>query len=185
MKQKFCKRGHLRTSQTVYKNGLCKKCARMHSYVWAKNNKDYYKQYSKIWQKENTEKVQAASRRYRKLHLEKARENSRNWHKRNSKKVKQIKQVWNKKNPDKTRGYGALRRARIFAAPCEFINPRTVWIQDKKCCKICKKRVSFRRMHLDHIIPLSKGGHHLYTNVQTSCAPCNLSKNNKVAACGI
>ncbi len=33
--------------------------------------------------------------------------------------------------------------------------------------------------HLDHVIPQSKGGGHDIRNLVTSCARCNLSKNNK------
>ena len=32
--------------------------------------------------------------------------------------------------------------------------------------------------HLDHIIPLSKGGPHLLSNVQTLCRKCNLEKSD-------
>ena len=33
--------------------------------------------------------------------------------------------------------------------------------------------------HMDHIIPLSKGGKHTLSNVQPLCAKCNLSKGAK------
>lgn len=34
--------------------------------------------------------------------------------------------------------------------------------------------------HLDHIIPISKGGSHTKNNLAPSCAKCNLSKHNKI-----
>ncbi len=34
--------------------------------------------------------------------------------------------------------------------------------------------------HMDHIIPLSKGGEHTLDNVQPLCAKCNLSKHNRL-----
>ena len=34
-------------------------------------------------------------------------------------------------------------------------------------------------LHVDHIVPLSKGGIHAYTNVQATHAYCNMSKHNK------
>lgn len=35
-------------------------------------------------------------------------------------------------------------------------------------------------MHLDHIIPLSKGGTHEPNNVRITHAKCNLSKHSKI-----
>jgi len=36
--------------------------------------------------------------------------------------------------------------------------------------------------HLDHRTPISRRGTHTQTNLQWTCAPCNLSKNNKTDA---
>ena len=54
--------------------------------------------------------------------------------------------------------------------------------QDYKC-KYCGSALDFSakgQVHLDHIIPLSKGGAHSITNVVWSCASCNLKKSNKL-----
>ena len=54
--------------------------------------------------------------------------------------------------------------------------------QENKCY-ICKENLQHdtpRAVHLDHIIPLSKGGKHILSNVAWACSKCNLSKYNKV-----
>lgn len=33
-------------------------------------------------------------------------------------------------------------------------------------------------LHIDHIIPWSKGGNTVYENLQTLCLKCNLGKSN-------
>lgn len=33
---------------------------------------------------------------------------------------------------------------------------------------------------IDHIVPLSKGGPHLWSNVQVACAECNIAKGASV-----
>ncbi len=51
-------------------------------------------------------------------------------------------------------------------------------------CYYCKSSLDFsivRGVHLDHVIPLSKGGAHSITNVVWSCAKCNLSKGAKLS----
>jgi 5-methylcytosine-specific restriction endonuclease McrA len=40
-----------------------------------------------------------------------------------------------------------------------------------------------RGLHLDHVIPLSKGGTDLIENVKPSHARCNLSKNGRLLLC--
>lgn len=45
-------------------------------------------------------------------------------------------------------------------------------------CAYCGKPVA--DMHMDHVIPLSRGGAHSIGNVVPACAPCNLSKGAKL-----
>jgi len=49
-------------------------------------------------------------------------------------------------------------------------------------CKYCGTTLDFSEkgtVHLDHVVPLSKGGPHSITNVVWSCAKCNLTKSDK------
>jgi 5-methylcytosine-specific restriction endonuclease McrA len=79
----------------------------------------------------------------------------------------------------------ALRRARIANnGPTDNISRRAVWGRDEGHCRVgitCSFGfVSFEEMHLDHIVPISYGGSHTWNNVQTSCAPCNLTKGVRI-----
>ena len=47
-------------------------------------------------------------------------------------------------------------------------------------CYWCGKKHDIKDLHLDHIIPLSKGGADTWGNIALSCKHCNLSKNNKL-----
>jgi 5-methylcytosine-specific restriction endonuclease McrA len=44
-------------------------------------------------------------------------------------------------------------------------------------CTCCGKR---RKLHADHIIPVSKGGRNIIENIQPLCHSCNESKNDKI-----
>lgn len=78
-------------------------------------------------------------------------------------------------------------RARKFGVEYEYINPAKVFDRDGWHCQICGKHTPLTRRgsrysnapELDHRIPLSNGGGHLYSNVQCVCRACNSNKSNK------
>ena len=77
------------------------------------------------------------------------------------------------------------RRALKIGADCENFNPVEVLERDGYRCQACgkKTRPDFNQWHplyphLDHIVPLSKGGEHTKQNTQCLCRECNLTKHN-------
>ena len=51
--------------------------------------------------------------------------------------------------------------------------------QTAKVCYWCGLSLKNKKVHIDHYIPLSKGGEHTLTNLVVSCQKCNLNKNAK------
>jgi hypothetical protein len=50
-------------------------------------------------------------------------------------------------------------------------------------CQICGRKISDDPdliLHVDHIIPISKGGLTIWNNLRTLCQDCNLGKSNKI-----
>jgi hypothetical protein len=85
------------------------------------------------------------------------------------------------------RGSGRNRsRAKRLGVEYEYINVMKVFERDGWKCQICgvstpKSRRGtkhFNAPELDHRIPMSKGGGHLYSNVQCACRRCNAEKSN-------
>jgi len=61
-----------------------------------------------------------------------------------------------------------------------YINPRLryeILKRDNFKCKACRDT---RRLHVDHITPVSKGGKTIKSNLQTLCEECNLGKGDKL-----
>ena len=50
--------------------------------------------------------------------------------------------------------------------------------RDKFTCQYCGKSAPDVVLHIDHIVPVSKGGTNDIINLVTSCAECNLGKSN-------
>jgi 5-methylcytosine-specific restriction endonuclease McrA len=56
-----------------------------------------------------------------------------------------------------------------------------VWIRDRGYCQDCGTFLEYDSgWHLDHWIPLKRGGTHVMANVRVLCPPCNLSKNARM-----
>ena len=58
------------------------------------------------------------------------------------------------------------------------ISRRALFARDGWRCVYCGS--SAGRLTLDHVVPRSRGGHSVWENVVTSCAPCNLRKGNRL-----
>lgn len=47
-------------------------------------------------------------------------------------------------------------------------------------CYLCGRLIPKGRRHVDHIVPLSKGGKHMVSNLAIACNSCNVRKHNKM-----
>ena len=54
------------------------------------------------------------------------------------------------------------------------LSRRAVFYRDEFTCQYCKKET--RTLTLDHIMPRSRGGAHVWENVVSACIPCNHRK---------
>lgn len=50
--------------------------------------------------------------------------------------------------------------------------------RDNGRCYICDEEVGFEDMHLDHVVPLARGGHNRPDNLRVACQMCNTAKGS-------
>lgn len=55
-----------------------------------------------------------------------------------------------------------------------------VFARDRHRCSYCGRKKPSEQLDLDHVVPKSRGGAHAWTNVVTSCRPCNLRKADRL-----
>ncbi len=75
-----------------------------------------------------------------------------------------------------------LREAGIRPGSPQYIEPvdrDVVYAMHGGCCGICKQYVEPDDFHVDHRIPLSRGGQHGYVNCQPAHPLCNNRKYDK------
>ena len=87
---------------------------------------------------------------------------------------------------DRRRANYHKRRALKRKLPADDIRPREVYERDGWVCHICGDSVDKSAKwpdpmspSLDHVKPLSKGGHHVLGNVQLAHLECNVRKGNE------
>lgn len=131
---------------------------------WKLKNASYHKN----WEKRNRLKVNAQKRAKYATNIVEARAKKQKWREKN----RLLCRVY-------TRKYMALKRAATVN-----LGGIKRWIAQIKSkasvvCYYCGTRVSIDDMHIDHIVPLSKGGAHSVENLCIACASCNHSKSDK------
>jgi len=160
------KRLHRRRRRSV-----CKKCHRTQNYIYKKTNRKYFEE----WNKKNPN--------YHADHYQKNKEEilqkNKAWREANKDHVKEINHVWYEKNYEKNRDryfhHAHVRRARLYE--------QTLRLSKSEAREI---KTLFRwaqelpgEWHVDHIVPLSKGGKHRLYNLQLIPASQNLSKRDR------
>jgi 5-methylcytosine-specific restriction endonuclease McrA len=80
------------------------------------------------------------------------------------------------KGKAQARKTSAAHRARKLDQFIEDVDPDVVYQMYGGMCGICKDFVAEDDFHVDHVIPLAKGGMHGYINVQPAHPLCNFQK---------
>lgn len=109
------------------------------------------------------------------------REYDRSYRLSNAAKLTALKAVWRNWNADTIRAtrhaYKARRRSQE-ARGDSTADIRRWMVGQPKVCKWCAVDCA-NDFHVDHVLPLARGGAHLISNLCIACPPCNLRKNAK------
>lgn len=57
-----------------------------------------------------------------------------------------------------------------------------VFLRDQWLCQYCGENYKTSELTFDHVIPRSKGGRTMWTNIVTACQCCNMTKGNRLPA---
>lgn len=144
-------------------------------------NKDKVREYGKRYRAEHAEKIKEDKQRYRAENIEKVRAYNRRWYAKNAMKVAVQQRNYRTKHPSKMLSYVHLRRARKLTVGGVY-TPADIHLQLKSqrgLCWWCSKPLN-NKYHIDHRIPLARGGSNAPANLCLACPKCNNSKGAKL-----
>lgn len=98
-------------------------------------------------------------------------EQSRKWREANPGKSATLQRAWRGKNREKVR---ANKRSRKAAKRITLVRELTKLQRGR--CAYCRTRLA-DEFHVDHVMPLKRGGPDRRSNLQLTCVPCNLAKS--------
>ncbi|MCB0411835.1 MAG: HNH endonuclease [Bdellovibrionales bacterium] len=77
----------------------------------------------------------------------------------------------------------SVLRLRRYISPYISVKVRlsrqNLFMRDGSTCQYCGQKYPEKRLTIDHVTPLCRGGRHEWTNVVTACSPCNNRKGGR------
>jgi 5-methylcytosine-specific restriction endonuclease McrA len=180
---------------TTIEERQSKKSAQQSSWLLA--NPDYHanyrrthreerKAYNARYQQEHQIERAAYKAAYDAEHAEEKAEYTAQYQKDNRDQTNAKTARWRIAHPEAKRASEARRRVRKYQGVVEDFLDTEIFERDNYICGLCNEVIDreFPSRHpmsvtLDHILPISKGGHHTRANVQAAHFVCNMRKGNR------
>lgn len=137
--------------------------------------------YQLQWATENRHKTRAATRAAKLKRPDYYREQNALWRVENAERMQASRKAWATANREAVRQNVLRRRARLRDTQVFLITARDIERLLRRHhgrCAYCRTPLR-DGFHLDHIVPLARGGHHAIGNLAPACPECNCSKGVK------
>lgn len=151
------------------------------SAVYRSENKEEIRRRDEKYRIENRDKKNAQQKIYRSHNKDVIAERNRKYKLENPDKIKQKNRSYVERNPEKAKMWAVnnQHKRRSYKKSTLKSSELKEWvISQSKVCLYCRCDCE-QNFHIDHIIPLSKGGLHEIHNLAISCEWCNCHKSNK------
>jgi len=182
--------------KTAHKDGLdsrCKTCEAAKARAYYEAHKEEIIARSHAYYQAHREEVAASTRAYRATHKDKIVASDAAYNARPEVKAKKAayreenreeeaerKHAWLLTPKGRTSSRAASLRRRLYPGGQDITSAMTAEVMDASggICPYCSE--PFEDGHIDHIIPVSRGGTNDRVNLVYCCASCNLSKGDRL-----
>jgi 5-methylcytosine-specific restriction endonuclease McrA len=189
MREVGCLRCRRRIARKKY-NTIHKEVVYKKNKEWFLDNPEKRKHYTETERSKriaNPQKSRDTVKRYRKAHPAIVQGRVSAWKSTHRSRVNEWQFAWKKRNPERVRLSnlpGRLRRRGNAnrSEIKEFMIENLMW-RGGYYCEKCGRELSLKEkniLHIDHVVPLVKGGGGNKENLQLLCQRCNLVKGIKI-----
>ena len=166
----------------IYYDHQCRACQSAKWKKWYRDNSEAERAKSKARYAANPEKYREQGRKDYLKHRTRSRKRAAQRRAENLEHVRaqdrEIAKRWRANHPFESRESARRRHAKkrqVRTAPIAKKQILELFDKQRGRCAICSKKLG-KQWHIDHILPLAKGGAHEVLNFQLTCPPCNMSK---------
>lgn len=160
----------------------CKACIISMSAAWKLANPEREKAVRRARDLASTEKRKAERAQRYIENRQRVLEAAAIYRKANAEKIKEYHRQRQKANPESSRA--SSRRRRAFLKGCDgphhtVADAKALFTQQQGRCAYCLLDLD-GSYHLDHVVPLARGGNNSKENIALACPACNMAKHDKL-----
>lgn len=203
---KICKKCGIEKDDTLFFRNICKECDKKQKREYYLKNKEIFKakyienkenilSRAKFYRENNKDKINERNKEKYYENRDARLEKRKSYNSNSKEKLKEYRVKYREKHRDKINARnkafyssinGKICRANSDSKRRALIKNGKVSAEEIKQlvfssnnCYWCGCDIAFK-FHIDHVIPLSKGGLHEIKNLVVSCPTCNIKKSNKM-----
>lgn len=165
-------------SKARHGSRICRPCDNAQNKAWREAHRGRDRARKDAWTAANPERMRELGRAWRTANPERQRELGRVWRKANPDRQRELERAWCFANPEKVLAKSARRRALKRAALCPDRDDGKIAAIYSLANRLT--RLFGRPYHVDHVVPLAKGGLHHEDNLVVMRGDYNSAKKDTV-----